>query len=82
MILVDIYIPSLGETHDFRLDENTKISSLVQEISEMLTVRYKTSINKKPEEFMLCAVAEEKMLNSNTTLAQNGITNGCKLLML
>ncbi len=82
MILVDIYIPSLGETHDFNLDENVKIISIVQEVSEMLAVKYKTSINKKPEEFMLCSVEDERMLNSNTTLAENGVTNGSKLLML
>lgn len=82
MILVDIYIPSLGETHDFNLDENAKIISIVQEVSEMLAVRYKTSINKNPEEFVLCSVEGERMLNGNTTLAENGITNGCKLLML
>ena len=45
MILVDIYIPSLDETFDFRIDETAKITNVVQEISEMMCKKYKTKIN-------------------------------------
>lgn len=82
MILVDIYIPSLGDTFDFRIDETAKLTNVVQEISEMLTIKYKSSLNKKPEEFMLCSIADCRILNNDTTLWENNITNGSKLLMV
>ena len=31
MILVDIYVPGVNQTYDFSLDENTKISFLLEE---------------------------------------------------
>ncbi len=82
MILLDIYIPSLGMTYDFRIDENVRIINVLQEISEMLTNKYKSTLNKPAEEFMLCSITDGRVLNSNKTLAENKITNGCKLLMV
>lgn len=82
MILVDVYIPSLGMTYDFRVDEYVKLTSVVQEISEMLTDKYKSSLNKRAEEFMLCSITDGRILNNGTSLAENNITNGCKLLMV
>ena len=52
MIMIDVYIPSLGATYDFRVDETVKITSVVQEISEMLTNKYKSTLNKTAEEFI------------------------------
>ncbi len=40
MILVDVYIPSLDETLDFRIDETAKVTNVVQEISEMMCKKY------------------------------------------
>lgn len=82
MILVDVYVPSLGMTYDFRVDETVKLTSVVQEISEMLTNKYKSVLNKPAEEFMLCSLADSRILNSNISLTENNITNGCKLLMV
>lgn len=82
MILVDIYIPSLGETYDFRVDETARVVSVVQEISEMLTIRYKSKLNKSPEEFMLCSIDNGQILYNDSTLWENNIKNGGRLLMV
>lgn len=82
MILVDIYVPSLGETFDFRVDETVTITNVVQEISEMLVSKYRSELNKDPSQFMLCAVENAIIMNNNTTLSENNITNGSKLLMV
>ncbi len=82
MIMIDVYIPSLGATYDFRVDETTKLTSVVQEISEMLTNKYKSTLNKTAEEFMLCSITDGRILNSNISLTENNVTNGCRLLMV
>ena len=82
MIMIDVYIPSLGTTYDFRVDETTKLTGVVQEISEMLTNKYKSKLNKTAEEFMLCSITDGRILNSNISLTENNVTNGCRLLMV
>lgn len=82
MILVDIYVASLGESFDFRVDDTAKLTSVIGEISEMLCVKYKTALNKRLEDFMLCSVDDERILDSNTTLWENNIVNGSKLLLV
>lgn len=82
MILVDIYIPSLDETIDFRIDETAKITNVVQEISEMMCKKYKTEINAASENFFLCSAEQAKVLDGNTTLSENGIINGSRLYMV
>lgn len=82
MILVDVYVASLDETFDFRLDETVKIIDVVREISEMLCIRYKTELNKNIEDFMLCSYEDKKILDSNTNLWTNNIRNGSRLLLV
>lgn len=82
MILVDVYVASLDESFDFRVDETVKIIDVVKEINEMLCIRYKTELNKNIEEFMLCSFEDKKILDSNTTLWGNNIRNGNKLLLV
>ncbi|MDD6327673.1 MAG: hypothetical protein Q4D54_06260 [Eubacteriales bacterium] len=82
MILIDIYVASLGESFDFRVDETAKIIKVLSEISEMLTVKYRTTLNKPIGEFMLCSYDQKKVLDNNQTLWENNITNGTKLLLV
>lgn len=82
MILVDIYIPSLDETYNFRVDEMAKITNIVQEISEMMCKKYKTELNYPPENFYLCSDEKGMVLDENTTLAENQVVNGSRLFIV
>ncbi len=82
MILIDIYVASLGESYDFRVDETAPVNNVVSEISEMLCVKYKTGLNKNNQEFMLCSCMDKKILDGNSTLWENSIQNGSKLLLV
>lgn len=82
MILVDVSIPSLDETFNFRIDESAKIINIVQEISEMMCKKYKTVLNEKAENFMLCSVEKGEILDGYSTLEENKIKNGSHLYMV
>ncbi|MCM1159236.1 MAG: hypothetical protein NC300_08955 [Bacteroidales bacterium] len=82
MILVDVYIPSLDEVYDFKVDETAKIINVVQEISEMICKKYKTELNEESKNFFLCSVENGEVLNSNSTLAENKIYNGSRLFIV
>lgn len=82
MILVDMYIPSLDEVFDFRIDETAKVTNIVQEISEMMCKKYKTELNAKAENFFLCSAKQGMVLDGESTLEENGIVNGDRLYMV
>lgn len=82
MVLVEIYIPSLDETLDFRIDETARVTNVVQEISEMICKKYKTELNAPAENFFLCSAEQTKILDGNSTLSENGIINGSSLYMV
>lgn len=82
MILVDVYVPSLDDTFDFMLDENTEIDKVILEISEMI----KKKVNSKSEiiarEFMLCWLDNKCVLDRKRTLQNSGVIDGCKLMLI
>lgn len=82
MILVDVYVPSLDEVYDFRLDDTAKVISIIHEVSDMLSVKYKCSFNKKRDEFMLCSMDDGRILYHETTLWENNIKNGSRLMLV
>ncbi|MBR1692809.1 MAG: hypothetical protein IJ711_08555 [Lachnospiraceae bacterium] len=82
MIMVDIYFPAVDQTYSLRLDENVKILSLIQEIGEMMCKKYRSSPEATTDRFMLCSLQKNRVLPNHTTLAENGIRNGERLMMV
>ena len=82
MIMVDIYFPSVNETYSLRLDENVKINALIQEISEMMCKKYRSAMETGNDRYMLCSLQHNRVLPDYTTLSENGIMNGEKLIMV
>ncbi len=80
MILVDIYVPSLDKTFDFRLDERASVESLTAEITEM--IGSETGSPGKEGGFYLCSMDQERILPGNSTPAQCGIRNGSRLMLV
>lgn len=82
MILVDICIPAIDSKYDFLLDENTPISQILVEISEMIV---KKMGEKRPENIknlMLCSMDTHKILEKNKTLYNCGIADGSRLILV
>ena len=82
MILVDIYVPSLNESYDFRLDESVSIDSLTKEIREMLEKMNKSQGEGGRGDFLLCSYEYQSILPKQKTLSECGIHNGSRLLLV
>lgn len=80
MILVEIYIPSVNQQHDFRLDENAYVADILDEIGEQM-VEEGISI-EQTEDLLLCSCDQARLLPLDHTLRQSGIRSGCRLMML
>lgn len=82
MILVDVFVPSLNNNYEFQLDENVRIELVIEEITEMICQKEHCSITGNKNELFLCRCQGESVLSRNSTLAQNQITDGGRLILV
>lgn len=82
MINVDIYVLSMDEVMDFQLDENVQVSQLIREIGQVLCKRTRERLDKSATKFLLCIPARERIIPNELTLAQCGVTNGERLILV
>lgn len=82
MILVDIYVPSVENTYDFQLDENTPISTIIEEIGELIEQKEHCAIVGEMEKLLLCTRKDEKILSKGQTLDGCGIKTGDSLILV
>ncbi len=82
MILVDIYVPGVNQTYDFNVDENAKLSLLIEEISGMICQKEQCSLNGSVRELMLVSQNQHKILSEELTLAHYDISQGDRLLLV
>ncbi|MDE6642431.1 MAG: EsaB/YukD family protein [Acetatifactor sp.] len=82
MILVDVVVPSVDKTYDYKLDENAPIGLVLEEITEMISRREHCEMRGNKEEVLLCRYDGQVVLNRLSTLSDSGITDGSRLLLL
>lgn len=82
MILVDIYVPAVGNTYDFQLDEDEKISTIIEEIGELIGQKEHSQVVGNVNELMLCSRENSVILKKNLSLAKQGIRTGSSLILV
>lgn len=82
MILVDIYVPSTGNTYDFQLDEEVPTGNVIEEISEMIGQKEHCRIEGDMSKLVLCAAKDKRILPKEDTLAQCHIVTGDSLILV
>ncbi|MBQ5430581.1 MAG: hypothetical protein IIU28_02875 [Lachnospiraceae bacterium] len=82
MINVDIYIASMDQNMEFRLDEDAKIRTVLSELLNILEALTKTSAESDYQTFSLCSRRLELILNQELTLSESGIHNGDHLILV
>lgn len=81
MILVDVYVPSLNRIYDFNLDEDSVISVLISEISELICKKEHSVLDGKENGFIMGSVDRNINFNPTYSLRDYGIKNGEKLIL-
>lgn len=82
MILVDVYVPSVGNSYDFQLDEMINVGILIEEISEMIGQKEHSEITGAVKELLLCDKASRRVLAKNKGLAAQEIKTGSSLILV
>ncbi len=82
MILVDITVPSVEKTYDFNLDENAAIELVLEEIIEMICQKEHCKISGNKDDILLCKYVGQVVLDKKHTLADYGVVDGNRLLLV
>ena len=81
MIAVDVYVPYLGETYDFSLDETVPIASLIDEIVAMICSKERWPTPASTSELRLFAPKQSRELPCVSTLAHEKVDAGQSLIL-
>lgn len=82
MVIVDVVVPSIGRKYNFSLDEAISVTLLTEEIAEAICQKENCILDGEKEKLNLCSLELEKVLPPDSTLEQNGITNGSQLMLV
>lgn len=82
MILVDIYVPTMDNTYDFKLDENTKCGLVKNEIVKLICQKEKFKLEGDTIDLFISDNKGKSLLNEDKTLSENGIESGDKLILV
>lgn len=82
MIMVDVFVPAVGKSYDFNLDEEVKINMIIEEISEMIAHKEQTEIVGDVEKLLLCDKDSQRILPSDQTLQDCMVSTGNKLILV
>lgn len=82
MILVDVYVPSVDQEFDFGLDEEAKISGIIEEIASMIGQKEQCELQGNIDELLLCDMESNIILPRTKTLAECKICNGKSLMLI
>lgn len=82
MVLVDVIVPSVNKVYDFQLSENAPISTVIEEICEMISQKERVSIAGSVTDLLLCNKDTNSILDSSKTLAECNVITGQSLIFI
>ncbi|MCD8074996.1 MAG: EsaB/YukD family protein [Lachnospiraceae bacterium] len=82
MIMVDVYVPALGQTYDFSLDEMARLKDITEELADMIGQKEQSELQGDVRGLLLCSGTDGRVLPSGSTLSACGIRNGYRLMLI
>jgi hypothetical protein len=81
MINVDVYVPSLDRVYNFNLDEESKLSVLIEELSELICKKEHSLLEGEKERFIMGSIDQRLNFNSEYSLKEYSVKNGERLIL-
>ncbi len=82
MVLVDVYVPSVDREYNFSLNENVSISTIIEEIVEMIGQKEQTKLAGNMRDICLISREKECILPDSSSLSECGIMTGALLILV
>lgn len=81
MIFTEVYVPALDKKYDFKLNEDVAVSVIIEEITSLICQKEHCELNGYISELLLFRDSDSKVLSLSTTLYENDIKTGNKLIL-
>ena len=81
MIVVDVYVPALDRVYNFNLDEDSRISVLIEEISDLICRKERSSLDGEKDKFIMGSLDARINFNPDCSLREYSVKNGDKLIL-
>ncbi len=82
MIIVEIYVPSLDKSYDFKLNEDVVVSVIIEEVNSVICQKEQCSVEGKGNNFLLLKTDTNQVLSMNLSLFENDIKAGDVLILV
>lgn len=82
MIIVDVDVEAMGQTYDFKLNENVPVIKLIDEMCELISRKEKCAPVENPMKLVFCKRMTGQILPHDKTLQECGIVSGDKLMLI
>ena len=82
MIMVEIEIPSLKKSYDFRLKDDTKIDEIIDEVCEIICQKEKKDVLLRTRDMMLSSISNGIIMNNMYTLGDYNVHDGAMLMLI
>lgn len=80
-IIVEVYIPAIDSTSDFLVPRTGIAQDMALQMAQALE-SIKRNVLFSGEQLLLCDLQRGTVLTPEKTLAENGITDGTRLMLL
>ena len=82
MLVVEIFLPSIGRTYECKLNEDIATHIVIEEISSVICQKEQCEINGNRADLIMVLCEKQQVLSSNLSLYENGVQSGDRLMLV
>ena len=82
ILLVEVYAPAYDKSYDMRVEEQTSIRQLMEEMTVLIGQKESNYMAGELEKLCLCSIERGEMLSREQCLQDYGIGNGYRFILI
>ena len=82
MVMVEVEVPGLRKTYDFRLNDEAKIDDVIEEICTIICQKEKGDVLLRTRDMILSVVSNGIIMNNMYKLSEYNVLDGMKLMLV
>lgn len=82
MVIVEVYVPSLDKTYEFKLNEDVATGVIIDELSSVICQKERCPVAGDKSELVLASAQSKQVLSVEFSLYENGIQTGDRLILV
>ena len=82
ILLVEVYAPAYDKSYDMRVEEQTSIRQLMEEMTVLIGQKERNYMAGELEKLCLCTIERGEMLSREQCLQDYGIGNGYRFILI